>query len=261
MSTQTTSSTNNKCVFITGISGGLGSILCQKLCEKGGFKVKGLVRDESEKQNLTKFGCTDVCVGDLTKLQEQDFVNYLKGCDYVIDAAGATDPKDIRRVEYISGKYLANAAMKSNVKKFICMSALGCDKVGGEVGGTGSSSSTQDWSNKLICDCVKNNKEFGINQYKLDQFIMCECQNLPYCVVRCGDLKDEPAWNKILIGKPTLGDKYKNIECVIPREDLSCLLCDLLCDDSIKNVCFEVVGSKDQGMPIQEAIKQLKTAI
>ncbi|KAF0975645.1 hypothetical protein FDP41_005639 [Naegleria fowleri] len=253
MSTQT-SSTNNKCVFITGISGGLGNLVAQKLCEKGGFCVKGLVKDESDKQKLSQFGCTDVCVGDLTKLQEQDFVNYLKGCDYVIDAAGATDPKDIRRVEFISGKYLATAAMKNNVKKFICMSALGCDKVGGQ-------QTNVDWSNQLICDCVKNNRDFGINQYKLDQFIMNECQNLPYCIIRCGDLKDEPGWKKILIGKPTLGEKYKNIDCVIPREDVSCLLCDLLLDDSIKNVCFEVVGSKDQGMPIQEAIKQLKTAI
>ncbi|EFC36012.1 predicted protein [Naegleria gruberi] len=117
---------NQPCVFITGISGKLGEVLCKRLCDQG-FKCKGLVRDEDAKKEVQGLGCTDVFVGDLTKLQTDDFVKYLEGCDFVIDAAGSTSGKDIEKIEFTSGKFLAQAAMKSNVKKYISMSAVGCD--------------------------------------------------------------------------------------------------------------------------------------
>ena len=88
------SSGTEKCVFMTGISGNLGEVLCKKLCDSG-FKVKGLVRDEDAKKEVQSLGCTDVFVGDLTTVQCDDFVKYLDGCDFVIDAAGSTTKKDI----------------------------------------------------------------------------------------------------------------------------------------------------------------------
>ncbi|EFC45627.1 hypothetical protein NAEGRDRAFT_57782 [Naegleria gruberi] len=246
------SSNNSNLVFITGVTGHLGSVLCKKLCECG-YKCKGLVRDEDSKTLAMKeMGCSDVIVGDLVDCNPSDMVDWLKDCDFVIDAAGASMQSEIEQVEFIAGKKLFDAAVKSNVKKYICMSALGCDIIAS--GQTGK-------EQQLVCKTCSENPKYAKSQYKLDKYIQDQApRNLDYLIVRCGDLTQESGCNKIMVA-PNLSKKYHEKNCCVSRQDLANFIVAAMKSNNLTRTTLEVINSERDGVAPEEALKQINVAI
>lgn len=108
-------------VFLTGISGLLGTNLAIDLLEKG-HKVKGLLRDPS-KYKGPKHQNLELVQGSLN----DDLIPLLVGSDIVIHAAAETNQHlthydDYRIVNCEATLHLLHAAIKSKIKRFIFVS-------------------------------------------------------------------------------------------------------------------------------------------
>ncbi|MCF2875732.1 MULTISPECIES: NAD-dependent epimerase/dehydratase family protein [unclassified Tenacibaculum] len=108
-------------LFVTGVSGLLGTNLCHDLLDKG-YHIKGLVRNKnSYKGNLHKN--LELVEGHLFS----DFENLLATIDVVIHIAAITDQSLVNYDEYWKVNcnatiQLHNTAVKNKVKRFIFVS-------------------------------------------------------------------------------------------------------------------------------------------
>lgn len=110
-----------KSVFLTGISGLLGTNLAHGLLENG-YNVKGLVRRKSALKGLNHPGLS-LTEGDLFS----DLTRELQSVDIVIHAAAETrqdltDYSDYYKINYDGTVMLYQTAVKCHVKKFIFIS-------------------------------------------------------------------------------------------------------------------------------------------
>lgn len=110
-----------KRVFVTGITGLLGTNLCHELLDQG-YYVVGLVRDKKRYKGIYH--------QKLTIIERQlfsDFSDILNSIDYVIHIAAITDQSllhysDYWKVNYNATKQLYYASIKHQVKKFVFVS-------------------------------------------------------------------------------------------------------------------------------------------
>ncbi len=90
-------------VVITGITGYLGSQVCQLFLQDGGYRVRGTVRSTTNEEKLAPlkkaFGADfhriELVEADL--LKEESLAEAIKGCDYVVHTASpfpGDEPKD-----------------------------------------------------------------------------------------------------------------------------------------------------------------------
>ncbi|MGG7036339.1 MAG: NAD-dependent epimerase/dehydratase family protein [Flavobacterium sp.] len=108
-------------IFTTGINGLLGTNLVHDLLENG-FRVKGLVRDESKYKGLTHQDL-ELVEGNLF----DDFSSFLEETEVVIHVAAETNPgildySGYKKVNCDATMKLFDAAVKCRVKKFIFIS-------------------------------------------------------------------------------------------------------------------------------------------
>ncbi len=86
-------------VVITGITGYVGSQVCQLFLQDGGYRVRGTVRSTSNEEKLaplrkpfgTDFHKIELVEADL--LKEESLAEAIKGCDYVVHTA-SPNPMD-----------------------------------------------------------------------------------------------------------------------------------------------------------------------
>ena len=127
---------SKKKVVITGITGFLGSHVCDYFLKDGSFDVRGTVRDKNNENKLAplrkafgeNFNKLELVEADLLKPETID--EAIKGCDYVIHTASPfpiEEPKDenvlIRPA--VEGTLAAvKAAHKYKVKRIIITSSV-----------------------------------------------------------------------------------------------------------------------------------------
>lgn len=109
-------------IFLTGITGLLGTNLTTHLLEKG-YKVKGLVRDPSKYQGPFHQNL-ELIQGNLNG----DLLSLISDCEIVIHAAAETGQHLIRFADYQSvnvdsTRQLFDAAIRASVKRFIFVSS------------------------------------------------------------------------------------------------------------------------------------------
>lgn len=130
-------STQKKKVLITGISGYLGSFVCDTFLKNGTFKVRGTVRDT---KNAKKIDPLRKAFGenfDEIELVEADLLNpesldrAVQGCDYVVHTASPVPDKGEPKDENILIKpavegtlAVLRAAHKYKVKRVVITSSL-----------------------------------------------------------------------------------------------------------------------------------------
>jgi len=121
-------------VLVTGASGFIGKILCDKLLAEG-YQVRGAVRGATQMTAMPS-GVEGVMVGDID--QETDWSEALVGIDGVVHLAArvhvmresSVDPLAAYREVNVEGtKCLAIAAANAGVKRFVYISSV---KVNGE---------------------------------------------------------------------------------------------------------------------------------
>ena len=123
-------------VVITGISGFLGSWVCLKILQHGGYKVRGTVRS---KTNEKKIAPLREAFGDLfneLELVEADLTNQasiekaLEGAEYVVHTASPFNVETVKNPEEelikpaVNGTMsVMNAAGANNVKRVVLTSS------------------------------------------------------------------------------------------------------------------------------------------
>ncbi|KAL9657403.1 hypothetical protein ABK040_014391 [Willaertia magna] len=230
-----------QCVFLAGCSGKLGLEICQKLVEHG-FKVKGLINHESSREVCMRCGCSDCVVGDMCKLTQEDYEKLIEGCDIVIDAAGSSytqsnNEKELNLVEYEATVRLCDACCEKGVKRFICLSALGCDHP----------------EDELACATVKKNPKFGKDVFEADKHIQ-NCRGLHYTIFRPGDLTDEVGSGKVYLSTKIPRNKVWK-STTISRFDLAELIVrSINCENCFRNTLEVINGFDKDAMLLDEAL-------
>ncbi|KAL9648519.1 hypothetical protein ABK040_012633 [Willaertia magna] len=239
-----TSESNNK-VFLTGAHGRTGKILLVKL-KQYNHPVRAMVRTEEEKKELEEnYQLKDIVVGDLKKLSETDFENFLDGCQVVIDAAGvyqSTNSKEINLVTYESDVRLVDAAVNKGIKRYITISALGVDHP----------------EMQESCNICKENKTFANDQLEADRHLRKQ-QTLNYTIFRAGDLNDDSGTGKVYIKpKIQMNQERKTIH-QLSRLDLADAIIHSLDANNLFRKTVEIINGEGQSaLPITQAIEQFE---
>jgi dihydroflavonol-4-reductase len=127
---------SRKKVVITGITGFVGSHICDYFLKDGSFDVRGTVRDKNNENKLAplkkaygeNFNKLEIVEADLLKPETID--EAIKGCDYVVHTASpfpAEPPKDENIIikPAVEGTLAAmKAAHKYKVKRFVLTSSV-----------------------------------------------------------------------------------------------------------------------------------------
>lgn len=113
-------------ILLFGATGNLGQAIANKLKQKG-YEISSVVRNKIKKGKLESI-THKIIVADVTK--PSDLVNICNGFDIVISSLGkSVSPNDKSKptfndIDYIANSNILNEAKKSNVKKFIYVSAF-----------------------------------------------------------------------------------------------------------------------------------------
>lgn len=110
---------------VLGATGKIGHVLTEELLQKG-HKVRAIGRDATRLENLKKKGA-DVYSADFYNTVQ--LTEAFAGCDaaFVMITPGY-DADDINVHQDLSGKAIADALAKANVKKVVNLSSVGADR-------------------------------------------------------------------------------------------------------------------------------------
>ena len=112
-------------VLVVGANGKVGTILCGKLWAAHDFSPVALIRDSRQSTKFTALGVPAV-TGDL----EVGVADFLPGLDAVVFTAGSggrTGPEKTTDVDQNAAIRLMDDCVKSGVKRFVMISAIGAD--------------------------------------------------------------------------------------------------------------------------------------
>ncbi|WP_110930895.1 SDR family oxidoreductase [Paenibacillus bouchesdurhonensis] len=106
-------------VFVAGAHGRTGRHIVKAL-QKKNYKVRGLVRSETQRNKLLEWGATPY-IGDLRSA----FSEGLDGADAVICAVGAGDKCDPEEIDHLGTVRLIEQSQLLGVKRFVLISSMG----------------------------------------------------------------------------------------------------------------------------------------
>jgi nucleoside-diphosphate-sugar epimerase len=109
-------------VLVAGAGGRVGELVVALLLARG-HQVRGLVHGDHQSKDLEELGATPV-VADL----RGDVEWVTDRCDAVIFAAGARHAADLGAIDAGGAAKLAEAAARSDVRRFVLCSAVGADR-------------------------------------------------------------------------------------------------------------------------------------
>lgn len=214
-------------ISIVGAHGNISMLLIPKLIKKG-HQVRGIIRKESQKEDLKKLGAEPV-VADL-ELQD-DISDAVGDVDAVLFAAGAGPGSGAHRkwtVDRDGAIKLINACKKNGINRYLIISAMGLDQPRG---------------NDVFRTYLKAKAE-------ADEAV--KKSGLDYTIVKPGRLTDEPGSRNVSVGTDL--DRGE-----VPREDVAAVLAELFERPESAGLEFDLVSGDT---PVVEAIDTLvrKTA-
>ena len=214
-------------ISIVGAHGNISMLLIPKLIKKG-HQVRGIIRKESQKEDLEKLGAEPV-VADL-ELQD-DISDAVGKVDAVLFAAGAGPGSGAYRkwtVDRDGAIKLINACKKNGINRYLIISAMGLDQPRG---------------NDVFRTYLKAKAE-------ADEAV--KKSGLDYTIVKPGRLTDEPGKGNVSVGTDL--DRGE-----VPREDVAAVLAELFERPESAGLEFDLVSGDT---PVVEAIDILvrKTA-
>ena len=209
-------------ISIVGAHGNISMLLIPKLIKKG-HQVRGIIRKESQKEDLKKLGAEPV-VADL-ELQD-DISDAVGDVDAVLFAAGAGPGSGAYRkwtVDRDGAIKLINACKKNGINRYLIISAMGLDQPRG---------------NDVFRTYLKAKAE-------ADEAV--KKSGLDYTIVKPGRLTDEPGTGNVSVG-PDL-DRGE-----VPREDVAAVLAELFERPETAGLEFDLVSGDT---PVKEAVNSL----
>lgn len=198
------------------IAGGHGKIALHlsRMLSQRGDKVRGLIRDEAQSDDLREVGSTPV-VFDLEDADAAALAGVITGADAVVFAAGAGPGSGAARKETVDHEgavKLLEAARTAGAQRYVIISSMGAD------------------------DPPQGDEVFAIYlraKARADQAVMDS--DRAWTVVRPGGLTDEPGTGRVTLDRHV--DRGQ-----IPREDVAAVIVAALDDDRTIGRVFEVVG-------------------
>jgi len=210
-------------VVIAGGHGKIAMLLHSVLKEKG-HTVKGLIRKEEQSDDLRKAGAEPVVV-DLEK--EDDISEYVGEADAVVFAAGAGagSGKDRKwSVDRDGAIKLMEAAKKNGIERYVMISAMGLETPRGD-----DVFQVYQQAKAQADEALRNS---GLN----------------YVIIKPGRLTNDEG-----TGKVQLAEKLDRGE--IPREDVARVIAEVLEDDTIEDVEFDLLsGDEEIKVALQEFV-------
>ncbi|GAB4147037.1 MAG: NAD-dependent epimerase/dehydratase family protein [Bacteroidia bacterium] len=121
-STPVTTQESKETVLVTGADGMLGSHICRALLNKG-YRVKAMTVPNSRSRWLLDGLPLEIIEGDILQ-NENKLLEYLSGCDYLINTAALTavwprHSEIVRKVNYDGALNIAHAAQKAGIKRMV----------------------------------------------------------------------------------------------------------------------------------------------
>lgn len=202
------------------IAGGHGQIalhLSRMLSERGG-RVRGLIRDEAQSDDLRDVGATPVVI-DLEQASAAEIADAIKGADAVVFAAGAGPGSGAVRketVDYEAAVKLVEAAQTAGAQRYIIISSMGAD------------------------DPPQGDDVFEVYlraKARADQAVMDS--DRAWTVVRPGRLTNDAGTGRVALARYVERGE-------VPREDVAAVIVAALDDDRTIGQVFEVVGGDSE---------------
>ncbi|PKD42610.1 SDR family oxidoreductase [Rhodohalobacter barkolensis] len=199
------------------VAGGHGKIamLLHPILKEKGHKVTGLIRKEEQVDDLKEAGAESVVV-DIEK--EDDISEFVGDADAVVFAAGAGPGSGKDRkwsVDRDGAIKLIEAAKKNGIDKYVMISAMGLDTPRGD-----DVFQVYQQAKAQADEALRNS---GLN----------------YVIIKPGRLTNDEG-----TGKVKIAEKLDRGE--IPREDVARVIAEVLDNNSIKNVEFDLLSGKDE---------------
>lgn len=213
-------------VVIAGGHGQIAMHLSRMLAGRGD-RVRGIIRDESQTDDLREAGSEPVVL-DLEHVSAGQLSEVLSGADAVVFAAGAGGGSGAARkhtVDYAAAVKLLEAARDAGVERYVMISSMGAGD-----------------------PPMDDNDVFSVYlraKARADEELMAS--DLAWTIVRPGPLTDDPGTGRVTVGKTV--DRGE-----IPREDVAAVLVGVLDEDATAGLVFEVVGGD---IPVDEAVRSL----
>lgn len=210
------------------IAGGHGKIALHlsRMLSQRGDKVRGLIRDDDQSDDLREVGSTPV-VFDLEDADAAALAGVITGVDAVVFAAGAGPGSGAARketVDYEGAVKLLEAAQTAGAQRYVIISSMGAG------------------------DPPQGDEVFAVYlraKARADQTVMDS--DRAWTVVRPGGLTDDPGTGRVTLARHV--DRGQ-----IPREDVAAVIVAALDDDRTIGRVFEVVGGDTE---ISKALSDL----
>lgn len=210
------------------IAGGHGKIALHlsRMLSQRGDKVRGLIRDDDQSDDLREVGSTPV-VFDLEDADAAALAGVITGVDAVVFAAGAGPGSGAARketVDYEGAVKLLEAAQTAGAQRYVIISSMGAG------------------------DPPQGDEVFAVYlraKARADQTVMDS--DRAWTVVRPGGLTDDPGTGRVTLARHV--DRGQ-----IPREDVAAVIVAALDDDRTIGRVFEVV---DGDTEISKALSDL----
>lgn len=209
-------------VLVAGANGLTGTQIIKILNNHGQYDPVAMIRKEDQKEKFASMG-VEVKIADL----EEDLSGLLEDVDFVIFAAGSgssTGKDKTITVDQEGAIKLIDEAKKSNIKKFIMLSAIGAD---------------EPQSNEKL-------KHYLEAKHKADEHL--KKSGLNYSIIRPGSLTNDDGTGKIK-AKEKLSGRGR-----ISREDVAHVIISALDHVNTHNQVIEILEG-DQSL--QEALGTL----
>jgi dihydroflavonol-4-reductase len=195
-----------KKILVTGANGFLGANLVKALFRLG-YEVRAMVRPHASLEVLTGIPC-EIFYGHIDNPAAVQAA--VAGCHYVVHAAAITDqwhisPEDYERINFTATKYVAEACMRSAVKKLVYVSTA--NTIGP---GTANHPGTELNGFTLF----KANSAYIATKYLAQQYLLeqAERSNLPVVIVNpafmIGPNDSKPSSGKLLLYAMRKGIKF-----------------------------------------------------
>lgn len=210
-------------VLVAGANGNTGTRIIKILRNHGQYDPIALIRKEDQKEKFDNLG-VEVKLADL----ENDLTGILDDIDKVIFAAGSGADTGLDKTTAVDEKgavKLINEAKKTNLKKFVLLSAKGAD------------------------DPDSNDKLHHYLQAKHNADEYLKKSGLNYCIIRPGGLTDEEPKGRIKASNKLEGSGE------ISREDVAHVIVSALDHVKAHNQVIEIVEGEDT---LEEALGHIQ---
>lgn len=199
-------------VVVVGAHGQIARQLGRLLSERGDT-VRGIIRNESQADDLRSDGVEPIVVDIEDEFAENDLAHHMRGADAVVFAAGAGPNSGVERkesVDYAGAVHSAAGAARAEVRRFVLISSMGTDDP------------PEDDDVFSVYLRAKARAEHYVRGAGLDATI-----------VRPGQLTDDEPTGRVRVGRTVERG-------AIPRADVAAVVLAVLDDPNLIGRTFEV---------------------